>query len=1477
MGYSIQSTTNLNSNAPSLPGNWPMNPGSRNAFAAMDRGAGVPHGEEFRARSSKKKAILGRLSRARRAAAYQWLCLAVALIASERQARLQANPTGMSVAAGSAWAKAIGTQLNITTGQAAFLNWSTFNIQAGETTTFLQPSANSVVLNEIGDKNPSQIFGNLNANGTVILANANGFYFGPNSMVKVGGNFIATTAPLTPDFGTGSAWTFTGLPPLASIVNYGQIQAGNGRSLYLIAENIENHGSLNAPAGDIGLYGGESVLVSESPDGRGLSATVKVPQGAVDNLGRITADAGTIAMQAQVVNQNGVVQANSVREQNGVIELVAADSLNLGPNSTISAQGDASSPGSAGGTVTLKAGNTFSDSNGSQITTAGGAQGGNGGNLEVSAPNITSLNSSLDAAAQPGWLGGAFLLDPANLVLTTGGNYALGNTTSGSAANTTYLNVGSSSTTFKSFSQILLEATGNITLGAAWNLSNSTGQNTGSLTLEAGGNITLSSSLTDTHDWSVTMDAGYNPVSKSVVSGTGTISLLNNNTALLTGQGAINLTAGKSILLNSGYVNTSAGGSITMTALAGDINAGTLNAYPNGYGAVYHSGINTYAGGNVTLTAGDDIISNPSYGQNPAGSSGAYGGGNVALTAGNEVKGNFQVTAGTGTILAGVTVASGQPPQILNAGATAGDAVTPLTLSLTTGSWNVWAAADVFIEEARNLNGTFDPGGLYTYGQTAALNVWAGNSITLDGQNLGQGRNGNVTEPVYPPEMNLSAGAGGVSLNSSLILFPSTQGGLQISTTTDRGAAGGTGDLTGGLQADKLTSIFMSDGNPADYTTFLTGPATTTPASLTTPVTLNIAGSINAFGLTVPTFATITVGGDANNFGFLGQNTAASQTTTIKVTGKITYTGDLNSASLTDLLPAAVLNPALSGLPIELLDKLFYNITATTTGTTETLTFVGVMSPAELGQLLNPTVVELDQYGQPVLDANNNPVTVPVTLDATQISAIQQLYTESQSATANDQGLGLYGPGHFVISANSIDLATSGGIYVNTAPLPTFAYAPTTQPGADLTITTKGDLDMTSSQIANAGWQGGISLNVGGTLNVGGADSAINIGDTYAPKGIFTESEGNVSVLAQQAVNVNNSRIAAYNGGNVTVESLNNDVNAGDGGSGHVNVDGVQIDPVSGALVAIPTVGVAGSGILATTIPGSDAQLGNILVESPRGNIVASQGGILQIGLNGTADSAAIAALISGYELRDVNGNPVSAAALGNPRVQGAVAAGTPDDPAQTVLIGGRQLTVSAPVWLELQTLLGVSPTAGQVLNLQVAADQTAFLNALNNGGSGLSAFIFTTFISPSRDVDASGSGIVAQNALAKATGEAKGLFVGFNSVSLDANQLGPSIAYGPTVNITDSGPNGNDLGPTVVQVISDNPVNVNGVTQPVKAPQTVAPATEVATTTEDQNIQAAKTGTDDTGEDPQKKKTGKEIGLARKVSRVTVLLPQKD
>ena len=90
--------------------------------------------------------------------------------------------------------------------------------------------------------NPSQIYGTLQANGIVVLLNSSGFYFGPNSFVSAAG-LVVSTANCAPPENSGGSWEFNGPPPLASIVNYGQIKIGNGGSTFLIADQVENHGT----------------------------------------------------------------------------------------------------------------------------------------------------------------------------------------------------------------------------------------------------------------------------------------------------------------------------------------------------------------------------------------------------------------------------------------------------------------------------------------------------------------------------------------------------------------------------------------------------------------------------------------------------------------------------------------------------------------------------------------------------------------------------------------------------------------------------------------------------------------------------------------------------------------------------------------------------------------------------------------------------------------------------------------------------------------------------------------------------------------------------------------------------------------------------------------------------------------------------------------------------------------------------------
>src|ERR1051326_6890207 len=232
---------------------------------------------------------------------------------------VEANPVGPSVTQGKASFTTQGAHLTIQTSDRAFINWQSFNIGVGQTTTFVQPSSSSLVWNQINDPNPSQILGNLNANGYVVLQNSSGFFIGGQATITTHG-LLLTTAPIPlPDLWSGAAWDFKAPPPTASIVNYGQVNTDKGGSVFLIAHDIENHGTISTPQGSIGLYAGKEVLLSERADGRGLSARVTLPEGSVDNSGKLVADAGSIAIRAQVVNQGGLIQANSVREVNGTI------------------------------------------------------------------------------------------------------------------------------------------------------------------------------------------------------------------------------------------------------------------------------------------------------------------------------------------------------------------------------------------------------------------------------------------------------------------------------------------------------------------------------------------------------------------------------------------------------------------------------------------------------------------------------------------------------------------------------------------------------------------------------------------------------------------------------------------------------------------------------------------------------------------------------------------------------------------------------------------------------------------------------------------------------------------------------------------------------------------------------------------------------------------------------------------------------
>jgi filamentous hemagglutinin family protein len=1349
----------------------------------------------------------------------------------------QANPTGGTVSQGSASISGIGSS-SVTINQTsanAFINWQSFDIGAGETTTFNQPSSSSVTWNYISDPNASALNGNLNANGYVILQNPNGFTVGGSAAIKTGGLVMTTASTPNLDLSGGGAWAFDAPPPTAKIINYGQINIAGGGSAYLIAGDIENNGTISAPNGKIGLYAGQQVLVSMSPDGRGLSAQVTLPQGSVNNQGQLIANAGSIVAQAQTVNQDGLIQANSVQDVNGTIELVASGNLNLGNSSQINANGDSTaSSASSGGFVVLNAGNnTFADQSGSTIS-ASGANGGQNGITEIFGKGTTasSVNSTVDGLSATAFLQQQpynLFINPYDVTFSSAAT-----ATSLDAKNNLDVNFNISSLA-GSYSQIDLQSLDNITLSSAWTLAGSA--NPATLNLTAENNITLNNSLAAGNNWNVNLTAGTSLLGTTTTSGDDGI-YLNGTAYLQTFNGDINLDAANEVIVGSGAIRTIGGGNIDVTAEYGNVNSGTstagYNYYALGTGTAakpYYTpfqlngsgtsqtinfnqsnlgGISTAAGGNVTINAGANVISFPTT-TVAAGDPGigAFGPelGNVTINAGGSVYGNFVEGNGTGTINAGQNI--GIAPSKNNPNITEQD----VALSLVTGSWNLDAQDNIYLQEVRNPNGVFNnttmglgsnkknSAGyhLFDYAPDDSVSLTAGNEVDLTGYELP--RPNGAVPMLLPPTLIINAGSGGVTLQTpnafdangnsvtlsdfDITLFPSAVGNLQI-TTTDGGG------LSSGNANGSAATLLMSDSGQMQWSAAGSGPQpfgetdnASVPVELgnTDPVVLNISGNMENMILQVCKLADVTVDGNMIGCSFYGENLNVGDVTTINVpNGEIYNASSFNQITLAqnfpsvpsaDLPPSAInswylplelaVNPAL--LPTQSLlsvppsqlagylnnafqfSSLLINSVAYDSNT-KTLTAIGSLSSSLLTALESPTLtlVRYGLDGYPVLDANGHFVTDTITwtpANSANAAAISSLAAASQGAPPLGVGNGAYvvgGTGEFNITADSINLGNSAGILsVGNGNLLGVNYSfltPYITSGATINVVADY-LEMPGSTIASFG---GGDVNVtcndvipGSTVNGSGVGVSMDLGsqellpfeaqimaDSNIGLGIYTSGGGNVKLIALGTINIDSSRVATLDGGDVNITSLTGDVNAGSGGAIAIPVNSFSPNY---SFPYEPVEYVYANGIVADTLapladgslaPGAATLPGNITVYTPQGSIYASLGGILQETLNGT--------LLPGPTITLEAGTP-------NPS----------DDWNST-----------------LPPLYGPPP-------------------GVDDNGVG--------------DISLGNSGVIGGTIIVHATGKVSGLLIASQSINVNAGSLGPVTGFGPVIQVSSGGP----------------------------------------------------------------------------------------
>ncbi|MEI6565653.1 MAG: filamentous hemagglutinin N-terminal domain-containing protein [Verrucomicrobiota bacterium] len=1366
----------------------------------------------------------------------------IALLACGLLPNAQANPLSPTVLQGSASFTTAGPQLSIRTSDRAFINWQSFNIRPGETTTFVQPNSSSLVWNRIQDSNPSQILGNLNANGYVVLQNESGFYIGGQAAITTHGLVLSTAPTPMPDLSSFDPWKFEAPPLAASIINYGQINSAEGGSTFLIAHEVGNHGSISAPGGDIGLFAARQILLSERPDGRGLSAKVTLPQGSVDNSGRITANAGTIAMRAAVVNQGGLLQADSVREKNGVIELVASDAVNLGGSSHISARGG-SEGSSPGGTVVVKSEHSYNDHHGSTVDVSGGIQGGAGGAVELSAATISRIETRVDGHSAPGSQGGRLRIDPVDLELTSDFVSTLAPTLSGGLLS------------------IDLEADHDINLSTLWNLTDP--GSLAILTLKAGNNLILNnnSGIAAENNWSVSLDAGSFGLPTPPPDGTGGI-YLHGNSYIQTRNGDINLHAANEILINSDLsrfpgkngIRTLAGGSIFATADCGSVNSGSSRlvdgriltfANVNGFifglnAAPYYSvsqnlgGISTAAGGDVEITAGMDVISfAPIQTGDPTdyasakfdGGSGAFGSlpGNVTISAGRNVYGHYVLARGVGSITAGGDV--GVP--LLNPDGTTSDPTKAFALSLIDGKWDVSAPqGSIFIQDIRNPNGIFGERTsannrfagyhVFDYAATASVVLSAVNgAVELTGQSAPHTppRGSEPIPLLLPPTVRVFAGSGGFTMNASATLFPSPFGELEIKTT-------GGGDFSGVRNFVNRTTLSMADGGSPLWTAGdkPVGSGYDNPdVEVNNPnaVNINVSGSIKDIDIVTTKETHVTAHGDIVDVGFRSQNLNARNVSSIHADGRILNTAGLNFVSLPRPIigandfrrddwtafftlavdPSVVDFDTRTDLGARTIDqfitdhRLFISIPnfVYDPGTLR-LGFNGDMSgltPTQLEALTAPVaVVVLDARGYPIVDPQTGRIQtrsytfIPTTESENPVALLAQVSMGAPIDSRPNSGYVVGGHGRFTIEALSMDLGNTIGVE--------------TTGGASLGISLSGDLTMLTSRIATFAGGDLSVVSMDGSMDLGSQNVFIpNPGNAY---GIYTSGRSDVSVISHGDLNINGSRIASYNGGNVYVESTHGDVNVGSGGNTYVNV------PLASG--AYSSAQIYGSGIVAVSLPkgyetiGGGTVPGNITVTTPRGNIASSLAGILQVALDGNVSAGPKVTLSAG----------TPAVPGGSPAIPGNIILGS------SGLIGG-----------------SVNVTAQGNIEGLIISRQNSVINAAQNfSGTLLSA----------------GSATVA------AAGTVSGTAIGVGGASvsgtINANVLGQNVSV-----------NGGSSQSTL------------GTSAGATATSQAAAQTASSDTKQQASVDTSKE------EDEKKKKGVKRPSLLRRIGRVTVILPK--
>ena len=802
-------------------------------------------------------------------------------------------PTGGEVVSGAGTINQTGTTLTVNqSSQSLAANWQSFDIGANHSVVFNQPNSSSVALNRVIGPDASSIYGNLSANGNVFLINPNGVLFAPGAQVSVGGLVASTLSISDEDFAAGQ-YRFTDGSNAGSVVNEGSINAG---SVALIGRKIVNDGTISTTGGRTTFAAGDQVTVSILDGLLTARVDASVAGAEIQNHGQIFADGGQVHLLAgrgdsvvdSLINTDGVIRANSIRNEGGKIFLDAGAGGTTNVNGVVDASGAEAgahggdvtvlgkhvalreaarieASGDAGGGTVLVGGNwqgkgpehnaeaVYVDQSAAiranavahgdggtvvlwsdrytgfygDIFARGGASGGNGGQVETSSHGNLQAMGSVDATS-PAGKGGAWLLDPSDITIsnsaTSGGGFD-----SGTPTNVFTPGVGASTSTVNA-----ADIVNSLNNGTSVTIqTNSTGGGSGDIDVTAA--IVKSSG----GDATLRLNADRNiRVGANITSSSNQLNIILD--AHYSNDAASGLVLVQNATLNSNGGNiTIGGGSSPETMPARGGNAGFVGSDPR---------IGAYIVGSTVNAAGGNIIINGEGLSSPPG-----GFPNGIATGGATIR-----TSGTGTIRMTGTAGVGGTPQLFFDGIQLADT----DIFTEHGTLNLIGTGSDWSDSA-GIRFREDGGGSNSiYSSTGA--------ITLTATSLNTTRPPIYSIPAPPVYIGWDGGANVTTGNISIFAQTpsgSTAGANGLNLASNTFIRGNGGNLTigstgSGLSGVTLSSTLISAGSTWNNITI--GDANTGPvvsnAALTASGNIDITSGLG-------TAADVTIGGHITHSG----------------------------------------------------------------------------------------------------------------------------------------------------------------------------------------------------------------------------------------------------------------------------------------------------------------------------------------------------------------------------------------------------------------------------------------------------------------------------------------------------------------------------------------------------------------------------------------------------------------------------------